>query len=156
MPDIAFQKDILDVTQEVIASAYVAATAGGAGNNTAVTGLTIDRYAQNMPLSAAFCIAYQAALSAGFTLSILSPVVQHSPDGSTWSTFASPTAPGVVATGPAGGATMHGTVRLGVDLDQAYRYVRLNWTPDLSNTVTDTLSAIATAVLSGTNHVPAP
>ncbi len=153
MADIVLQKDILDLTQEVAASAYVSATAGGAGNNVAVTGLTIDRVALNVPRSVAFCIAFQASLSASQTLSILAPLIQHSPDGVTWTTLTTPTTPGVVSTGA---ATNHGAVRIGADLSAAYRYVRLNWTPDLSASGTDTAEIIATALFAGTNHVPAP
>ncbi len=156
MADIVLQKDIADLTQSVAASAHTTATAGGAGNNVAVTGLTIDRIALNVPLSAAFGIAYEAVLGASNTLSINAVTVAHSPDGTTWTTFSTPVAPGVVATGPTGGGTVRGVVRVGADLTSAYRYVRFNWTPDLSAASTDTVAALAHATFAGTAHVPAP
>jgi hypothetical protein len=48
--DQVTMRDLVDVTAGAIASAYTHATAGGAGNNTAVTGLTIDRDSYGVPL----------------------------------------------------------------------------------------------------------
>ena len=45
MADIVTQHSMAELLTAKIASAFTAATAGGTGDNTAVTGLTIDRFA---------------------------------------------------------------------------------------------------------------
>lgn len=154
--DQVTMRDLADITAGAIASAYTHATAGGTGDNTAVTGLTIDRDLYGVPLSAVFAIAYEAALGQGNTLTIKSAKVEHSPDGSTWSTYTTYTDPGVVDTGGTGGTIQRGVVRLGCDLKSAYRYVRFDWTPDLSAASTDTASAIASATLAGFDRLVPP
>ena len=85
--DQVTMRDLVDVTAGAIASAYIHATAGGAGNNTAVVGLTIDRDDYGIPLSAVFDIAYEAVLGQGNTLTVKSAKVEHSQDGATWATY---------------------------------------------------------------------
>ena len=154
--DQVTMRDLADITAGAIASAYTHATAGGAGDNTAVVGLTIDRSSYGVALSAVFEVAYEAALGQGNTLTIKNAKVEHSQDGTTWSDFKTFTDPGVVDTGGNGGTTQRGVVRLGADLKSAYRYVRFDWTADLSAANTDTLSAIATATLAGFDRLVPP
>lgn len=153
MADIVQQRDLVDITKGALASAFTALTAGGTGDNTAVTGLTIDRQACGMPQNAVFSLAYQATLAAGQTLSIKSVGLEHSADGSTWVAYTPPggvpASPGAVATGQTGGSTERGVARVAAILSGANRYVRLNWTPDLSAAGTDTATVAAIATMAG-------
>lgn len=173
MNPLLIAKNLASMTLSVAASAHVSATAGGAGNNVAVDGITIDRenlqsygsgptIANAPPIGAIFLLFYDAAITAGKTLSINGVQVQHSPDGTTWSTLwdqsgtASLTEPaGWPAAGVVASATGQGVLAYQADLQGAERYVRFNFTPDLSNTTTDTATLAAVAVLSGTSEVPA-
>jgi hypothetical protein len=148
--------DLLTVSQ---ASTLDSITAGGTGDNTAVTGTAVDRLdpaTGALAGSAKFSILWSAALTATFTLSLKAVSIDHSPDGSTWTTgFASFTDPGVVATGPTGGGTVTGVTSFNVDLTGAYRYVRLHYTPDMSETATDTATLWAAAIKGGYDRLPA-
>ncbi|HTV07798.1 MAG TPA: hypothetical protein VMD97_01980 [Candidatus Aquilonibacter sp.] len=138
------------------ASDDVSLTAGGAGDNTEVNGLAIDRAALSYPLSASFIAHYKAVLGAGNTIS-LSAVVQTADDSgftenvNTLATFAK----AVVDTGAAGGSTQRGVVRFPVDFAGAQEFVRIQFTPDLSAANTDTADVSVVAVLGGQDYLPA-
>ncbi|WP_313669151.1 hypothetical protein [Sandarakinorhabdus sp.] len=137
------------------AAANTAATAGGSGDNTAVTGVIIDRAALGWPQSAVFAVPFTTTLGATNTLSVAMTVQDGDNSGlSDAGTFAT-RANGVVATGPGGGGTVTGVVELDVNLSGAKRYVRLNFTPDLSAANTDTAALSAVAVLGGATRLPA-
>ena len=151
MPGIVLLRNIAALASNLRGSAFVAQTAGATA---AVTGTTIDRVDANngaLASSALFSLFWTTVLSAAKTFSIGSVVVQHSPDGSTWSTYVTPTSPGLVATGA---GTVNGVSNFAVDLTDAYRYVRVNWTPTLSNTSTDTVSALTVATLAAGDRAP--
>ena len=116
MADMVTQKDPGNQRKSVIASAFVTATAGGSGDNTAVTGLTLDRVSLGVGNTALFRINWEAVLAQAATLTLGSVGVQHSDDGSTWATYTPPTGaltdPGVVGTGPTGGGTVRGALRM--------------------------------------------
>lgn len=158
MSDMVIQRNIGALISPKIASAITALTAGGSGDATAVTGLTIDRAALRMPLSADLVLSYTATLAATKTLSFGTVKIQDSADGSTWADVStiSITDPGVVATGPTGGATVSGQVSIPVALAGARRYVRANCTPDLSATSTDTASVVEHLIFGGFDRFPAP
>ena len=170
-------KDLGAITVTVPASAYVATTAGGAGDNTAVTGLTIDR--QNLvpngkigalpatvtPTGALFEVYYECALAAGATITLKNALVEDSADGTNWATVYDQTgtngpvppqwpSAGVVDTGGTGGTTQHGVVTFGTDIRRCRRYVRFDFTPDLSAASTDTGKFTVSAVLSGIHELP--
>ncbi len=169
-------RDLANITIPAPASAYVAVTAGGSGDNTAVTGLTIDRMALTpygagatvsnaLPTGVVFELFYQCTLGAAATISIKNAKVEDSADGSTWATVydqtgvSGPIPPdwpiaGVVDTGAAGGSTQHGVVAFGTAIKNCRRYVRFDWTPDMSAANTDTGSFAVVAVLSGLDEVP--
>ncbi len=131
-------------------------TAGGAGDDTLVDGLTIDREAigqGSMPDSALFGVLYEATLAATKTLSIAYDI-QTSPDGTNWTDYQSGAA-AILATGPTGGATIKGSFNIQVNLRSAQRYVRLNYTPDLSNTATDTAYCDGVGFFAGFDRLPA-
>lgn len=139
----------------VRAAANTAATAGGSGDATAVTGVIIDRAALGWPSSAVVAIPFTATLAATATLSV-AQVVQHG-DASNLSdaaSFATVEAT-VVATGPSGGGTVTGTIELDVNFEGAKRYVRANFTPDLSAADTDTAALSEVIVFGGAIRLPA-
>jgi len=177
MNPLLMAKNLASMIIAVEASAHAAATAGGTGDNAEVVGLTIDR--ENLlpygtaaavtnaaPIGAVFLVNYEAALGAGNTLTIGKGLVEDSADGVNWATIydqtgtAAPIPPawpvaGVVDTGGAGGTTQRGVIAFGTDIQKARRYVRFDFTPDLSAATTDTLKVDVVAVLSGLGEVPA-
>ena len=136
------------------AAANTAATAGGSGDNTAVTGVILDRAAYGFPQSGVVAIPFTATLAAGETLSIGCTVQEgdasNLSDAATLVTAAS----AVVATGPGGGGTVTGTFELDLSLAGAGRYVRANFTPDLSAANTDTAALSAVFVFGGSDRLP--
>ncbi|WP_316228365.1 MULTISPECIES: hypothetical protein [unclassified Bradyrhizobium] len=161
MADIVLQRSVAELTSAAIGSAFTAVTAGGAGDATAVTGYTIDRMGfgnGSLPQSAELVLAYQATLAATKTLSLGTVKVEQSSDGSNWDSTAylAFTDPGVVATGKTGGSTEKGALKLSVPLTSAKRFIRADFTPDLSNTATDTATVVAVWNLAGFDRLPAP
>lgn len=139
----------------VRAGANAAATAGGAGDNTAVTGVIIDRAALGWPQSAVFAIPYTTTLAAAATLSLAATVQSGETSNLADATTLASRANSVIATGPGGGGTVTGTIEIDVNLSGAGRYVRLNYTPDLSAANTDTAALSSVAVFGGQTRLPA-
>lgn len=128
-----------------------------AGANATVTGVTIDRggfAGGSLPRSMEAAVLFDTTLASGKTLSVAFDV-QHSTNNSTWTDFAT-TAAVVVATGPSGGGAAQGATSYPVDLGAAYRYIRVNWVPSMSNTGTDTVTGLAVAVLAGYDRLASP
>lgn len=136
------------------AAANAAVTAAGAGDATAVTGVIIDRAALRWPKSGVFAVPFTATLAANETLSLVMTVqdgdAANLSDAATFATRAN----AVIATGPSGGGTVTGEIEFDVNLSGAKRYLRLNYTPDLSRGATDTAALSAVAVLGGFDRVP--
>ena len=154
--NIVIQRDIQALLTAKIASVFDSATAGGTGDNTAVLGTAIDRLAMaGVALNAEIILAFSAVLAATATLTLKTVKVQDSADGSTWADFATFTDPGVVATGPTGGGTVAGVVKFGVNLGSARRFVRVDYTPDLSASGTDTCQVLAVLNFGGFDRLPA-
>ncbi len=155
--DRMYMTDVASMITARIASAFASATAGGAGNNTEVVGVAIDRAAfGSVPLCGEIEIPFEAVLGAGDTFSITGLQVEDSADGAAWATYEALTAPGVVATGPAGGGTVRGQVTADINLSSARRYIRIDHTPVLSAAATDTAKTLAVLVLGGFDELPAP
>ena len=154
---IALQKDARSLLRPRAACVNTAITAGGAGDNTAITGATIDRLTSaGIPLNAQIILYWTATLAQAATLILKTVKVQDSADGTTWADYASYTDPGVVATGPTGGGTLTDVLEVaGVDLGSARRYVRLLFTPDLSAASIDTARIGAIFNLAGFDRLPA-
>lgn len=127
------------------------ATAAGTGDNTKVTGATINRATYNYPGSAKLCISYVTDLTAAKTLSFAAEY-QESSDGSSWDTAVVIQAATADKTGAA--TAFVGDVEYDIDLTGKKQYVRFNITPDLSNTATDTVVWAANAVLGGARAQP--
>lgn len=131
------------------ATANAAATAAGAGDNTAVTGVIIDRAALGWPRSCVVAIPWTTTLAASQTLSLgwtlQDGAAANLSDAATFATAVS----AVVAT-----VTASGQLEANVDLTGAKRYVRLNFTPDLSATGTDTAALSGVLVFGGADRLP--
>lgn len=159
MADITIQRNVNASLKTRYGSAFTSATAGSTGDNTAVTGAAIDRLdasTGSLALNAQLNVVFSTVLASGATLSLKTVAVDHSPDNSTWTTgYLTFSDPGVVATGASGGSTVTGVTSLTADLSSAYRYVRFNFTPDLSAANTDTASLIGVGVLAGFDRLPA-
>jgi hypothetical protein len=136
------------------AAANTAVTAGGGGDNTAVTGVIIDRAALGWPQSVVAAIPFTATLGQGQILT-LAYTLQHGDNAglSDATTFATAGA-ATVATGGTGGSTETGTFEVGIRLTGARRYVRLNFTPDLDRANTDTAALSAVMVFGGAERLP--
>lgn len=128
-----------------------AATAGGAGDNTAVTGVIIDKMALSNPQSAVAAILWTATLGAAATLQI-AWTLQHGDAAnlSDAATFASAAA----ATVATGSGTFSGELEANVALMGSKRYLRLNFTPDLSAANTDTAALASALVFGGADRLP--
>jgi hypothetical protein len=125
------------------------ATAGGQGDNQAVTGATIDRIPQGEQnyLGGALLIPFTATLAAAATLTV-TVTEQQSSDGANWDA-ATPVYQGVVATGGQGGTTETGCLQFPINLAPKKRFIRHVITPDLSAAGVDTCRWAACIVLGG-------
>jgi hypothetical protein len=136
------------------AGANAGFTAGAAGDNTEVVGVIIDRAAIGWPESAVFAVPYTATLAATERLEIGALIASGNNSGLSDAATLLTVAKGTVATGPAGGGTVTGTFEVSVSLRGAGRYVRANYTPDLSRANTDTAALSAVLVFAGANRLP--
>lgn len=158
--NITYIRNVGALLRTLIASAPAAIIAGGAGDNTAVTGLSLDRLDPNngsLAHSAQLSVLFAATLGQGNTLSLGTLKVEDSADGVNWNVAAFTTFadPGVVATGPNGGGTVDGQASVNVELSGAQRFVRFDWTPNLSAANTDVATLLGAAVLGGFDKLPA-
>lgn len=126
------------------------ATAGGTGDASAVTGATIDRLGYG---SAKFVIAYKTTLTDTKTLSYAAEY-QESADGTNWDTATALQASTVAKTGDST-TNFVGQVEFNLDLSGKKKYIRFNFTPDLSASSTDTALSAAVAILGGAEVLPA-
>jgi hypothetical protein len=158
--DMVIQKDIGSVVENRVASTPLVWTAAGTGDNTTLTGISIDREAVlsggagSPALSAKFTALFGTTLASGATLNIAWTILD-SADNSTFATYAS--AAGVtVATGVSGGGVVNSHSSINVNLSSAKRYIRADIVPNLSASGTDTAVAIIVATLAGFDRLPAP
>lgn len=137
------------------AAANTAVTAGGAGDNTEVVGVTIDRAQLGFPLSCVVAISFTATLAAAATLTIAWDIDEGNAANLSDAEVLTAQTATVVATGPVGGGTVTGTFEVSVPLMGAGRYLRLNFTPNLSAANTDTAALAAVLVFGGADRLPA-
>lgn len=129
-------RDIKAETLKVFALTSTSLTAGGGGDNTEITGATIDRQSYTKAESAEFILPCRAVLAAGKKLTVTG-LVEDSANGSSWATYlASATLLTLLDSGS--GSTLTGVARMGIDLNGARRYIRCKATPDLDASGTDT------------------
>ena len=147
-------RSIGDVIAVRNAAGPAALVAAGAGDNTAVTGLILDRAALGWPQSCVVCLPFTATLAAAATLTVAA-VLQHGDnsglsDAATLATIAT----GVQATGGSGGTTEQRQIEVNVNLAGAKRYLRVNLTPDLSAGSVDIARVGAVIAFGGANRKP--
>lgn len=135
------------------AAANTSITAGGGGDNTAVTGVIIDRAAFGYPQSMVFAVPFTTTLAAAATLS-LGYTVQSGEAANLSDAATLVSANAAVIASSVGGGTVTGTFEVNVPLMGAGRYVRVNWTPDLSAANTDTAALSAVVVFGGADRLP--
>lgn len=140
---------------ETLAARYAAisaATAGGTGDATEVDGAYIDRQGFS---SLKVVIAYKATLAEGKTLAVAANLQDATSSGGAGvGDYGDAMSSAVVATGPTGGGTVTGVVELDFDISGAEQYVRVQYTPDLNATGTDTATLAAAYVLGGAQVQP--
>lgn len=132
-------------------------TAAGTGDNTKVTGTTLDRLSadsRNLHKTAKFTFAGQALLGAAATLAV-AVEIQDSADGQAWNTAVVLQTSTVEATGGGGGTTEQPAFELNVEMGTTYgRFVRFNVTPDLSAGSVDTATWGAAVQWGAYNRLP--
>lgn len=133
-------------------AAIDSATAAGTGDATEVNGAYIDRQGFS---SLKVVIAYTTTLAATKTLSVAANLQDATSNaGAGVADYGDAMASAVVATGPTGGGTVTGVIELDFDVSGADQYVRVQYTPDLSATSTDTATLSAVYVLGGAQVQP--
>lgn len=134
------------------ASAGVDVTAGGTGDNTEVNGAWIDRRGFS---SLKVVIPYTATLAQAATLSIAANLQDASDSSGTGAAdYGDALASTVVSTGGTGGSTNTGVVELDFDLSGCDRYIRIQFTPNLSASGTDVAEMGAAYILAGATDNP--
>jgi hypothetical protein len=130
--------------------------AGGAGDATEVTGLSIDRNGLGSLYESCKLVVFgQGNVTSGLTLSIAANL-QDSADDSTFADFGTAHANAVALTGASGGSTQSAfVVELDNDLRGANRYIRCQFTPDLSDTNDDTANVNCLIIFGGATTYPA-
>ena len=143
-----------DYVEAVTAMRVTDMLAAGTGDNTEVTGTTIDtKDAMDIVL---VCFG-KAVLADAETLSIVNIDLQESDDGTSWDADDNQLATDVVLATSSGGSTEDVTFKLQVDLAKhkvRKRYLRFNIIYDLSAGATDTARCGATALLLGKRVKP--
>ncbi|HTK34556.1 MAG TPA: hypothetical protein VL358_04610 [Caulobacteraceae bacterium] len=144
----SMSRDLASEVYPLFAASAVAATAGGSGDATAAPGDSIDLTAlPDRFESVAFAITAKSVLAATKTMT-LTAKIETSADNSTWSDLLA-SATVILSTGAGGGSTEKAAAIIGASLENAQRYVRVNVTPDLSATGTDTTAIASTALFGG-------
>lgn len=140
---------------ETLAARFAAissATAAGTGDATEVDGAYIDRQGFS---SLKVVIAYKAVLTQAKTLSIAANLQDAtSSAGAGVADYGDAMASAIVATGPTGGGTVAGVAELDFDVSGANQYVRVQYTPDLNASGTDTVTMSAVYILGGAQVQP--
>lgn len=147
-------RNIGDLIKVDRAAANTAITAGGGGDNTEVVGVIIDRAAIGWPESAVLAIPFSAVLGAGQSLQIGYTVAEGQQSNLADAATLVTAAQAIVASS-VGGGTVTGCFEVNFSLRGAGRYVRCNFTPNLSAANTDTAALSAVLVTGGANRVPA-
>jgi hypothetical protein len=150
MSDIVTQRNIGAMVSAKRLTDHGTSTAGGTGDGTTITGISIDRQGfgnGSMPASADVSVDFEATLASGATLSV-GYAMQDSADNSAWADYQTATYT-TASTGASGGSTTKGTFNVPVSLTSARRYVRFNYAPKCSSTGTDTTYSDATGVFAG-------
>lgn len=127
--------------------------AGGAGDDVANVGATIDRSLLDYPDSCVATILGLMSLGAADTL-LLAVEIQESSDGSSFDSAEVLQAATLAATGGGGGTDENFAVKFDIDLRSRKQFFRINFTPDLTAANTDTGFAVCHIATGG--HSPTP
>ncbi len=140
-------RDLKGETTSLYALDETNATAGGTGDATAANGITLDLTAIADPASVVFEVWARATLADTKSLTVAAKI-EHAVTGSgDWADYVASST--ILTLTSSGGSTEKGVGRIGADLRQANRYIRVTVTPDLSATGTDTATLTAVAVFGG-------
>jgi hypothetical protein len=151
MTGMVLQKNIAGLVTVRNGSTSTAATAAGTGDNTTKNGISIDRQAINMPMSAVAAVLADATLASGANLKVTF-TISHSDDNSSFTTYQTTSAQ-TTLTALGGASTKSGETRCAVNLSGAKRYVRLDHIPDLSAAGTDTSLTRAVWIFAGEDRL---
>lgn len=147
-----------DIGEEVISrSAFLPTTAvaAGTGDATEIDGTSIQRSALgSMYESCKLTIVGNATLSSGLLITLVANL-QDSADGSTWADFGTALALTTAGTGGSGGDEQQFDIDLDNDIRGAKDYLRVQVTPNLTHTGTDTAILAGTIVFGGASENPA-
>ncbi len=129
--------------------------AAGTGDATKVTGKVVDRMAPGVAgyLSCVVAIVAEAVLTASKTLAFAAEIA-YSSDGTNFDTAVALQTSTVLLTDSGSGSTIQGCVQFDIDLSAQKRYFRINPTPDLNHTSTDTAHWACVAILGGADSLP--
>jgi hypothetical protein len=141
--------NVSETTKAVTAYKTTALTAAGSGDNTEITGNSIDLLGYT---SLEIVTHYTTTLTASQTLSLLTKY-ETSSNGSDWNTAVTLQASTVVKTGAV--TAGDGVHALSLVTGHLPRYIRFKVTPDLSHSGTDTASVCGVAILGGAQVIPA-
>lgn len=145
--DMNLTRNVASVVTVRAGSTSNALTAAGTGDNTAKNGISMDRQALNLPLSAVAVVCADATLASGANLKVTF-TISHSDDNSSFTDYQT-TGAQTTLTAVGGASTKTGQIRLAVNLSGAKRYVRFDHVPDLSAAGTDTALTRAVWVFCG-------
>lgn len=134
-------------------SVPIVITAGGTGDETAITGQTIDTQAQRGD-SMVFGVVAYASLANTKTLKVAAELQETDDPTGSWDTAEALYTATVLATGATPTTEYHAVKISHVDLRMRKRYIRFNCTPDLSNTGTDTATIAMFALMTGSKVYP--
>lgn len=151
--NVAFQRNIGSFIRAAAGLGASSITAGGAGDNTAITGLTLDRNQFNeLLLSGVLIVQITPTLADGESVAA-SCVFEDSADGTTWAVYEGGPPDDVDAqTISESGAQC---VQFKCQLGGARRYVRGNPTFNMSATGTDTTAVVGGIwVVGGSDELP--
>lgn len=146
------RKDIGSLIAIRRASVNTAVTAGAGGDATEVVGVIIDRATLGWPESAVLAIPFTATLGAAETLTLAYTVQEGNASNLSDAATLKAAAAAVVATGA---GTVNGEFEVSIPLVGAGRYVRFNYTPNLSRANTDTAALSSVVAFGGANRLPA-
>jgi hypothetical protein len=146
----SMNRDLVAALTPVYSGNAVAATAAGSGDATAAPGDSIDLTAlADRFESVAFAITAKAVLADTKSLT-LTAKIETSSDNSVWSDLVA--AATVISVTSSGGTTEKKVAVVGTSLEYASRYIRVNVTPDLSASGTDTAAISHIALFGGRRH----
>jgi hypothetical protein len=149
--DLAGHVKVFSAGAPTSSSAPLAITAAGTGDNTAVTGQSIDTYASGQRgESMSFIVAAHADLTATKVLTVAAEY-QTSEDNSTWAAAVSLYSATTVVSGT---GEQYGVKETHLKIKGLPRYIRFNYTPNLTASGSDTAVVVGVAVMGGCKYAP--